>query len=174
MRGVQQHNADHVLRVLVGVNANEQTAERVADEHVGRGFARIPEQTAQLAGNVQGVARLWARLAPPQPRAVIRADAGIDSNLWLHTTPERRHGQGAGFEHHSGAARACALNVQPVAAHIHQLARGREVAAVGLSGEGLVGHPYEGEGDRRRHRPDGPALLATAASASSSAIGVSA
>ena len=82
----------------------------------------------------------------------------MDSNLWLHTSPERRHGQGAGFEHYGGAARSRTLDVQPVAAHIHQLSRWREVAAVGLSGEGLADHPYQGERDRRRHRPDSPAL----------------
>jgi hypothetical protein len=82
----------------------------------------------------------------------------VDSDPGLHVGPERRHGPGAGFEHNSGAAATRALDVQLVAANIEQGARGREVAAVGLSGEGLVGHPCEGERDQGRHRPDGSAL----------------
>jgi hypothetical protein len=46
MRRIQQQQADHVLRVAVNVHPNEQTAERVADEHVGGILASILEQRA--------------------------------------------------------------------------------------------------------------------------------
>jgi hypothetical protein len=88
------------------------------DRHIG-----ALEQGVQVGGDSKPILRTSGRVTPAVSRTIVDADLRITRNSWRDPAGHgRRELAEAGLEHHRGATCARALDVQPVAAYIDQLA----------------------------------------------------
>src|SRR5439155_15197292 len=81
-----------------------------------------------------------AALAPAVSGTVVSANAGVPADFGLHRKPIWRGVAKTGLEHGRGAALARAIQMQPIAAKIHQSPRRRIQASVRAHWPILRGH----------------------------------
>src|SRR5215218_8071938 len=77
----------------------------------------------QFAGRLLRAARRWAGVAPAKAGAVIGTDARRRRDMRLNRTPVEGERSQAGIEHHRWAALPDAVQMQAIAADIHELPR---------------------------------------------------
>src|SRR5207248_11612249 len=96
------------------------------------------QQRVEGGCNPDRVLRSRSSLAEAPAGAVIDANLGIGGDGWRDPSPVRRGLGSARFQYHGGAARAGAVQVEPVAANIDQLARHRSAGTVDRRSDRLV------------------------------------
>ena len=153
VRGLDQHDARDLVCVSRGVQLRVEATERVPDHDVRAGDPGVAEQRVQLAGDVRGVPRPGAGLAPPQTGPVVGAHPGRPRDLLLHQRPVSGHVPQCGVEDHRRAALTDAGDVQPVPTDVDQDARCR-LGALGTAGrDSLVDRADAGEQCEHEDQP---------------------
>ncbi|MNT16420.1 hypothetical protein D3C72_1515220 [compost metagenome] len=106
MRGVEQDEAGHVLRIQPGIHILVQPAQAMADEHIRRLQARLRQQGPLLGGDGAGVARRGGFLAVAVAGAVVHEHAVLPGHFGHDLGPHIlavAHGR---LENHGQAALA--------------------------------------------------------------------
>ena len=123
------------------------------DHDVRAGDPGVAEQRVQLAGDVRGVPRPGAGLAPPQTGPVVGVHPGRPRDLLLHQRPVSGHVPECGVEDHGRAALTDAGEVQPVPTDVDQQAR-RRLGPLGTAGrDSLVDRADAGEQCEHEDQP---------------------
>ena len=154
--GVEEHQAGDLVGELRGEGLDVEAAEGVAGQHVGPGNVRAVEQRVQVGGDLGTV--LWSvgGVAPASAGAVVHADCGVAGDR------RRDPGEIGGdptltwFQDDGRAPCAGAVQVEPVAADVDQLA-GRRVGP-GVEGlpDRLVAATHRGERQHGKNRGQQP------------------
>jgi hypothetical protein len=122
--GVQQHHAGNLVGTGGGEGEDVQAAEGVTGEHVGPGnvCAWSIQQSVEVGCCLDGVLWTVGRVAPASTSTVVHADPGVTRDDRRY--PPHRGGDltQAWLQDHCGAAGAGAVRVQPMHAHIDELA----------------------------------------------------
>lgn len=125
-------------------------------QHVGTGDVPAMPQRVQVRCDPRTVLRGGSGVAPAAPGQVVDADPGITSHGWCDPAEDRGHLSGAWFQHHGGAGRAGAVQVQVVAPDVDHLPVHGVVARVGRLTNRFVARTHRGNGQHGQHRIQQP------------------
>ncbi len=104
--GVDQHHAQHLVRVAAGELAQAQAAHGMADHDVGRRHLGGGQQGLQVLGDRDAVARRGRGVRIAHAGAVIGAVAqALGGELVLHRAEIGGEAEGAGLQDDGGFAR---------------------------------------------------------------------
>jgi hypothetical protein len=115
------------------------------------------QQGVEVGRDLRAILRGVSGLAPPATGAVVDADPGGPGDGRRDPPEIRRHSAGGRFQHHGGRARAGAVQVQAVSAHVDQLPRHRVGLGIGGCTQGLVAATQRGQRQHHDHRGEQPA-----------------
>ncbi len=122
MRGVDQHEPHHLVGVGAGVQPVDESAERVADQHVRTGDVRRGEQGMEIIDRILDRDRRGDRIARTASgvRPVVGADPREGRNSTLNREPGSSRVVAARLQHDGGTARANTREVDLVAVDVEQ------------------------------------------------------
>ena len=121
-RGVDEHEARHLVRVGVGVEPDHVAAEGVADERDRAIDRRSVEQLMQIARGLDTPRRIRAMVAPSDVGAVVPAGARERGDAALDGRPDVA-GRGAAADEHDGRlAAADAMDVEGASTDVDRAA----------------------------------------------------
>src|SRR5919109_5270919 len=110
------------------------------------------EQGVQFVSEVLGSARQRTSLAPAQARTIVGADSRGPGHVRLHpTAPGRRPIARSGIDHHRRTARANAVDVETIPAHVDHLTWSGIRSYIGGFCPRLVECPWQHQSEEDRH-----------------------
>ena len=119
---VSENKGRDVAREGALIGADVDPADGRADQHERSLFARRLQDTVKVGDCLFDRLVRRPAIAPPQPRAIVRADSRRPGYLRLHEGPVDRKRTTATLKDHRGAAAARAMDVHPAAANVHHAA----------------------------------------------------
>ncbi len=149
-RRVDQHDTRHPPGTTRRVRTNEEAAERVAHEYATIFTRDVREHPGQFVNHSVEGSGARGRVAPGEPRAVIRADARERRYLGLHDGPTEGRSGNAGFEQHNRTALPATDCMQTVSTHVDQESRRSEPPSKAAARDRLIESP----GPRKRNQND--------------------
>ena len=158
MGRVDEYHSGYLVAIEAGVDPHIVATKRVANQDIGPRRLRSLQESMQLSGDLKARTGLRTRITLPIAGPIVRADPGELRNTGLDAVPTERRLAKAGIQNHGGAAGACAVNVETVAADVHHPASDGEPARIGYPADRLIHHPT-GERDQR-HNHEGEDNLA--------------
>jgi hypothetical protein len=140
-----------------GIAAGDETAKRMADQNAALPRRDMLNNSRELIHDA--LERPWARrrIAPRKTGTIVGTHTGESRDGRSDARPAQRRCCDAGFENHWKMSAAAARDVQPVAANIDELTRGRISARRGTTGGALIQHARRGQ--RGEHANDDDQLL---------------
>ena len=137
-RRINQHQSRHGIRMTHGISADDEAAERMADEDAALAGRNTRNHGRELLDDSVKGSRTGRHIAPRQTGAVVCAHARELCQGWRDRRPTQGRGSDAGFEDDRWSAGPAARHVQPVTTDIDQLAWRRKPAQRGATGGALV------------------------------------
>ena len=129
--GFDQHAPARSSGWVVGVEDGGRAAERMADQDERLCDPRGRNEPAEVVGHLGDVRGALRRVAEPEPRAIVGADAREGADLRLHEAPGDHAVAGTGFQHNDRLAGADAMEIEPPRAVDRDKLLRRRVDAVG-------------------------------------------
>jgi len=116
---IDQYQAGDITRILMRVQPDNQTAERMTDQHNRTRECGSDDQRMQIGHKVPGRAWYGRRVAVPTIGAIIAAALGKRRKLLLDGLPFIALSPQAGFEHHHWRTTASTCEREPASIGIH-------------------------------------------------------
>ena len=114
------------------------------------------QERVELSGYLPALLPTVGGFAPTSTGSVIDTDPGVGRDGWGDPGPPHGGLAQTGFQHHGGTARAGAVQVQPVPAHVDQCTRGGVGDLVGRLPRNLIARTGRGQGQRGQDRVQQP------------------
>src|SRR6266511_3465105 len=147
-RWIKQHQTRDLVRELACIHLDVQGTDRVTHEDIWARDTRVVKQRMEFCGDLLAGAGGRSTLAPAKSGAIVDTHLGRLRNIGLYEAPVERCTAQPTFGHNRGATGwACttAVDVQLIAAHVYQLARGGVGPLVARRGGRLVDRADHGQ-----------------------------